>query len=280
MLLSPAPAPIVRQEIIRRGLGGLNDADLVIVAHALMAAGGRREDELLDQVTERLERDRLMEAVIELRARRAVRASPHSIDENAAWAQASYWVRGERAIGTGTVLSGRAARRQERTQSPTGCLFRRVRRGHDAGRPRGHARGGRTPLRRFVRTMIVNTSVLCAVLLGEPDREAWVQVLTEADRLRSPVTVLVELGIVLDARRDRRAATSAARLIELLGIELEPITVELAEIARDAHRRFGRGSGHPARLNFGDCFSYAVARQSGEPLLFKGDDFARTDVPR
>jgi hypothetical protein len=94
MLLSPAPAPIVRQEIIRRGLDGLNDADLVIVAHALMAAGGRREDELLDQVTERLERDRLMEAVIELRARRAVRASPHSIDEDAAWAQASYWVRG------------------------------------------------------------------------------------------------------------------------------------------------------------------------------------------
>ena len=75
-------------------MDGLTDADLVIVAHALMAAGGRREEELLDQVTERLNGDGLMEAVIELRAQRAVRASPYSIDEDAAWAHASYWVRG------------------------------------------------------------------------------------------------------------------------------------------------------------------------------------------
>lgn len=94
MLLSPPPAPIIRNEIIRSGVDGLTDADLVIVAHALMAAGGRREEELLDQVTERLNGDGLMEAVIELRAQRAVRASPYSIDEDAAWAHASYWVRG------------------------------------------------------------------------------------------------------------------------------------------------------------------------------------------
>lgn len=94
MLLFPPPAPIIRNEIIRSGLDGLTDADLVIVAHALMAAGGRREEERLDQVTERLHGDGPMEAVIELRAQRAVRASPYSIDEDAAWAHASYWVRG------------------------------------------------------------------------------------------------------------------------------------------------------------------------------------------
>lgn len=128
--------------------------------------------------------------------------------------------------------------------------------------------------------MIVDTSVLCAVLFAEPDREDWLQRLNRADRLRAPVTVLVELGIVLDARRDPRASAFSARMIELLGVELEPITVELAERARQAHRRYGRGSGHSARLNFGDCFSYALARQTGEKLLFKGEDFTLTDVGR
>ncbi|HMQ39014.1 MAG TPA: type II toxin-antitoxin system VapC family toxin [Micropruina sp.] len=91
---------------------------------------------------------------------------------------------------------------------------------------------------------------------------------------------MVELGIVLDARDDPRASTFSARLTELLGIEWEPITVQLAEEARRAHRRYGRGSGHLARLNFGDCVSYALARVTGEKLLFKGEAFALTDVPR
>ena len=128
--------------------------------------------------------------------------------------------------------------------------------------------------------MIVDTSVLCAILFAESDREDLLQRLSRAERLRAPVTVLVELGIVLDARDDPRASTFSAQLTELLGIEWEPITVQLAEEARRAHSRYGRGSGHPARLNFGDCFSYALARVTGEKLLFKGEDFALTDVPR
>ncbi len=128
--------------------------------------------------------------------------------------------------------------------------------------------------------MIVDTSVLCAILFAESDREDLLQRLSRAERLRAPVTVLVELGIVLDARDDPRASTFSARLTELLGIEWEPITVQLAEEARRAHRRYGRGSGHLARLNFGDCVSYALARVTGEKLLFKGEAFALTDVPR
>lgn len=128
--------------------------------------------------------------------------------------------------------------------------------------------------------MIVDTSVLCAILFAESDREDLLQRLSRAERLRAPVTVLVELGIVLDARDDPRASTFSARLTEPLGIEWEPITVQLAEEARRAHRRYGRGSGHLARLNFGDCVSYALARVTGEKLLFKGEAFALTDVPR
>jgi ribonuclease VapC len=68
------------------------------------------------------------------------------------------------------------------------------------------------------------------------------------------------------------------QMIETGAITLEPVTIEQGRIAAEAHRRYGRGSGHPARLNFGDCFSYALAKATGEPLLFKGDDFGHTDV--
>lgn len=81
-------------------------------------------------------------------------------------------------------------------------------------------------------------------------------------------------------RRDAPADEASNRLIEVLGIQLESITVQLVERARAAHRRYGRDSGHPARLNAGDCFSYALAKEAGEALLFKGDDFVHTDVLR
>lgn len=128
--------------------------------------------------------------------------------------------------------------------------------------------------------MIVDTSALCAVLFGEPTRELLLAQLDSASRLRAPATVLVELGVVLDARRDGRAAAFAGRTIAAFGIELQPVTAALAEVARDAHRRYGRGSGHPAKLNFGDCFSYALAVTEGDILLFTGNDFTQTDVPR
>lgn len=128
--------------------------------------------------------------------------------------------------------------------------------------------------------MIVDTSALCAVLFDEPSREQLLERLTGAPRLRTPATVLVELGVVLDARGDQRATAFAGRTITALGIELQPITPGLAELARDAHRRYGRGSGHRARLNFGDCFSYALAISDDDTLLFVGDDFTHTDVRR
>lgn len=76
----------------------------------------------------------------------------------------------------------------------------------------------------------------------------------------------------------RAIAWGLSRLLAEAGIEIVPLTLELAEVARDAYRRFGRGR-HPAGLNCGDCFAYALAKATGEPLLFKGDDFARTDLP-
>ena len=94
MLLSPPPAPIIHQEVIRTGLDGLSDDQVVTVAYALLASGGREEGGLLDQLHERLENDGLVERLIGMRAQRAVRCSPFSIDEDSAWAHASYWVRG------------------------------------------------------------------------------------------------------------------------------------------------------------------------------------------
>lgn len=89
---------------------------------------------------------------------------------------------------------------------------------------------------------------------------------------------LLEAAIVMDGPRDAVASQKFDEFIEAAGILIEPVTAAQAHIARTAYRRFGRGSGHPARLNFGDCFAYALAIESGEPLLFKGQDFARTDV--
>jgi ribonuclease VapC len=83
---------------------------------------------------------------------------------------------------------------------------------------------------------------------------------------------------VIDASRSPIASRRLDDLIRAAGITIEPVTEVQARLARDAYRDFGRGSGHPARLNFGDCFSYALARDTGDPLLFKGDDFSRTDI--
>ncbi len=88
----------------------------------------------------------------------------------------------------------------------------------------------------------------------------------------------VELGAVIDGARDPVASRRVDELIAMAGIGIEPVTGDQARRARDAYRDFGKGSGHPAGLNFGDCFAYALATDLGEPLLFKGTDFALTDV--
>jgi ribonuclease VapC len=88
----------------------------------------------------------------------------------------------------------------------------------------------------------------------------------------------VEFGVVIDGRRDPRLLRRVDDLINAAGITIEPVTEQQARIAREAYRDFGKGSGHPARLNFGDCFAYALARDRGEPLLYKGTDFSHTDI--
>ena len=126
--------------------------------------------------------------------------------------------------------------------------------------------------------MIVDSSAVVGILNGEPDAEALSDALVSARNGRMSAATLVELYVVIDGKRD---PVRSARLDELLSrsdVEIVDVTAEQAHIARAAYRDFGRGSGHPARLNFGDCFSYALARATGEPLLFKGDDFVHTDL--
>lgn len=126
--------------------------------------------------------------------------------------------------------------------------------------------------------MIVDTSAIIAILLAEPERESMVRAITESDHSRMSAASYVECCLVVDAVGDPVLSSRLDQLLDALGVAVEPVTLEQARLARDAGRAYGRGSGHPARLNFGDCFTYALARSTGEPLLFKGDDFARTDL--
>lgn len=125
--------------------------------------------------------------------------------------------------------------------------------------------------------MIVDSSVLIAIIHDEHDADRFTTALTTT-RARISAATLLEATIVADSRL---GATDRHRFDQMLAqfeIEVVPFTAEHAAIARQAHRDFGRGSGHPAGLNLGDCFAYALARATGEPLLYKGDDFGHTDV--
>ena len=126
--------------------------------------------------------------------------------------------------------------------------------------------------------MIVDTSALVAVLRGEPDADAYLVALDAARAPRMSAATFVEACIVVDANRDPVLSRRLDDLLRVAGVIVEPVTREQADVARAAYRDFGKGSGHPAGLNFGDCFSYALARVTDEPLLFKGDDFSHTDV--
>lgn len=126
--------------------------------------------------------------------------------------------------------------------------------------------------------MIVDTSALIAMLLGEPEAAAFAQAIKAAPRRRISAASWVEAAIVAE----NRSAVAAAEFDGLMGrldLDIVPFTPDQARRARDAHRRFGKGR-HPAGLNFGDCFAYALATETNEPLLFKGEDFAQTDVKR
>ena len=125
--------------------------------------------------------------------------------------------------------------------------------------------------------MVIDTSALLAILLDEPERRSYNESIEAADSRAMSVATFVEVSIVLEARYGAEGLRALDRFIERAGIDLAPVDLEQARVARDAFSRFGKGR-HTAALNFGDCFSYALARVLGEPLLFKGDDFSRTDI--
>ena len=126
--------------------------------------------------------------------------------------------------------------------------------------------------------MIVDTSALIAILRDERDAMAYARAIANAAIRRISAATYVETAAVIDASRDPIASRRLDDLFREARFAIEPVTEAQARIAREAYRDFGRGSGHPARLNFGDCFAYALAKAMNEPLLFKGDDFTRTDI--
>ncbi len=126
--------------------------------------------------------------------------------------------------------------------------------------------------------MIVDTSALIAILRDEPDAISYAQAIAKAAVKRVSAATYVETAAVIDASRDPIASRRFDDLLREARVVIEPVTVAQARLAREAYRDFGRGSGHPAGLNFGDCFAYALAKAVNEPLLFKGDDFTHTDI--
>ena len=125
--------------------------------------------------------------------------------------------------------------------------------------------------------MIVDSSAVLAVLLDEPDAERFDTAIANAPACRISLANVFEASIVLEGRGGEAACQDLDSFLESAGIEPVPVTADQVAAARRAWRRFGKGN-HPAALNFGDCFAYALAEVAGEPLLFKGDDFARTDI--
>ena len=125
--------------------------------------------------------------------------------------------------------------------------------------------------------MIVDTSAVLAILFGEREARRCDEAIAQAPRCRMSAVSFLEAAIVLESRSGAEAGHELDAFLEAAAIDLAPVTPDQAAAARRAWRRFGKGN-HPAGLNFGDCFSYALAEAVREPLLFKGDDFARTDI--
>ena len=126
--------------------------------------------------------------------------------------------------------------------------------------------------------MIIDTSALIVILRDEPDAKDCALTIERSGNRRLSAANFVETALVIDGSRDPIASRRFDDLVTEARIVIEPVTEAHARIAREAYRDFGKGSGHPAKLNFGDCFAYALAKTIGEPLLFKGDDFIHTDI--
>jgi ribonuclease VapC len=126
--------------------------------------------------------------------------------------------------------------------------------------------------------MILDTSALIVILRLEREAPEFARIIERAAQLRMSAVSYVETGAMIDSSKDPIASRRFDELIEEAQIAIEPVTEAQARMARQAYRDFGKTSGHPAKLNFGDCFSYALAKSNAEPLLFKGRDFSQTDV--
>lgn len=126
--------------------------------------------------------------------------------------------------------------------------------------------------------MIVDTSAIVCVHEGETEARRYLEVMLEAPILQISAGTLLETSLVLDAREPLRSSRRLDRLVTDLRLEVVPVDADHVTVARAAYRDYGKGSGHPAGLNFGDCFAYALATLTGEPLLFRGQDFGHTDV--
>lgn len=126
--------------------------------------------------------------------------------------------------------------------------------------------------------MIIDTSALIAVLRAEPEAALYAAAIADASSRRISAATFVESAVVIDGSRNPIASRRFDDFVREAQLAIEPVTEAQARTAREAYRDYGKGSGHPAQLNFGDCFAYALAKAVGEPLLFKGDDFRHTDV--
>jgi ribonuclease VapC len=125
---------------------------------------------------------------------------------------------------------------------------------------------------------VVDSSAIIAILRDEPDADRFIAALDAASEPRISAASYLEAAVVVDSARDPVASRRFDDLVAEAALTIEPFTQAQARIARDAYRDFGKGSGHKAGLNFGDCFTYALAKATGEPLLFKGNDFSHTDI--
>ena len=125
--------------------------------------------------------------------------------------------------------------------------------------------------------MVIDTSAFLAIFLGEAERQRFLDAMTHAETRCVSAANALETGIILEARRREAAGREYDLFLHQARVQVVSVDVEQIEIARLAWRKYGKGR-HPAALNFGDCFAYALAKALGEPLLAKGSDFARTDM--
>ena len=125
--------------------------------------------------------------------------------------------------------------------------------------------------------MVIDTSALIAIFLGEPERRQFLDAITQAETRSVSAANTLETGVVLEARRGEAAGREFDLFLHQANVDVVSVDAEQVEIARLAWRKYGKGR-HPAALNFGDCFAYALAKTLGEPLLAKGNDFAQTDI--